>query len=501
MLNRLMRRVPAAVLASVLCLVPATSARAQLITPKTVPVFQGEQFGIYPSQWPGMGGVSIALPDTLGDMWSNPAKATRLRTGVLNVMPFSHRATAGGGRSLPVSFMQTGGRLAGGALFAMQEVERNDAPWNATIRERTASNAYYDGVLALRLDEHASIGASVSYADLRGVNGVSAMYAGNDRLLQRGSQFDARLGLVRDFTSGASLEMVGVVNRYRMEHEVSYPTFWRWGSPCTPAGPVQPGCELVQAPARTEINLDRTNTVGLHTVFLAPRTESGWRVGYLLTANRLSHPKIPNYEFQNIPRDPGHTDAFNVGVGFHRQDGSMTFGMDVILEPMWSDTWADAAGDTTNVNGVVIPQGDHTVDNHFRFTNARIKVGIAHEIPGPTPEASRLVFQAGLGLRSISYTLDQANHVTLQSRTQDESWIEWTPTLGVQLRGRVIDLGYSWSYTCGPSCPSIGDDGPLPNFNAPERDGGGVIAAPSGPLNFDGGSSSRHRITVTLRLQ
>ena len=55
-----------------------TSTQGQLITPKTVPIHQGEQFGIYPSQWPSMGGVSIALADTIGDPWGNPAKATRL---------------------------------------------------------------------------------------------------------------------------------------------------------------------------------------------------------------------------------------------------------------------------------------------------------------------------------------------------------------------------------------------------------------------------------------
>ena len=71
-----------------------------------------------------MGGVFIALVDTLGDPWSNPAKATRLTSGSLQVMPFTHHATAGGGRTLALSILQTGGSFAGGALFSMQEVER-----------------------------------------------------------------------------------------------------------------------------------------------------------------------------------------------------------------------------------------------------------------------------------------------------------------------------------------------------------------------------------------
>ena len=67
-----------------------TSLQGQLITPKTVPIHQGEQFGIYPSQWPSMGGVSIALVDTIGDPWGNPAKAMRLTSGSIQVMPFTH---------------------------------------------------------------------------------------------------------------------------------------------------------------------------------------------------------------------------------------------------------------------------------------------------------------------------------------------------------------------------------------------------------------------------
>src|SRR5687768_9245380 len=126
--------------AASLLLAVATSLPAQLITPKTVPIHQGEQFGIYPSQWPSMGGVSIALVDTIGDPWANPAKATRLTSGSLQVMPFTHHATAGGGRTLPVSILQTGGSYAGGALFSMQEVERRNAAWNAPLSERRASN-------------------------------------------------------------------------------------------------------------------------------------------------------------------------------------------------------------------------------------------------------------------------------------------------------------------------------------------------------------------------
>lgn len=56
--------------------VPKESS-AQIVTPKTLPVLQGGQFDMLPSDRAGMGGVSIALDDTLLDPFVNLAKATR----------------------------------------------------------------------------------------------------------------------------------------------------------------------------------------------------------------------------------------------------------------------------------------------------------------------------------------------------------------------------------------------------------------------------------------
>ncbi|HEV2671671.1 MAG TPA: hypothetical protein VGU74_11295, partial [Gemmatimonadales bacterium] len=46
------------------CISP--SAAAQLIPIKTIPIAQGDQFQLFPSDNLGMGGVSIALPDSIG---------------------------------------------------------------------------------------------------------------------------------------------------------------------------------------------------------------------------------------------------------------------------------------------------------------------------------------------------------------------------------------------------------------------------------------------------
>src|SRR5687767_1931626 len=56
---------------------------AQTITPRTVPVQMGQQFDIFPSDRAAMGRISIAIDDPLLDPFVNPAKAMRLKTGVL----------------------------------------------------------------------------------------------------------------------------------------------------------------------------------------------------------------------------------------------------------------------------------------------------------------------------------------------------------------------------------------------------------------------------------
>ena len=70
--------------------------------------------------------------------------------------------------------------------------------------------------------------------------------------------------------------------------------------------------------------------------FSRPITESGWRVGGTWTVNRKTHPKIPNYEIMNIPRDPGISWAYDFGVGIAKSSGPATFGIDVVVEPIWS---------------------------------------------------------------------------------------------------------------------------------------------------------------------
>src|SRR6059058_1563217 len=80
-------------------------ASAQLISIKTVPIAQGDQFEIFPSNNLGMGSVSIALPDTLLDPFLNPGKGARLGAARFFGAPTAYGISqgAGGGRTLPLA--------------------------------------------------------------------------------------------------------------------------------------------------------------------------------------------------------------------------------------------------------------------------------------------------------------------------------------------------------------------------------------------------------------
>src|SRR6202008_1566833 len=99
--------------------------------------------------------------------------------------------------------------------------------------------------------------------------------------------------------------------------------------------------------ARVTNNLDHTNVWGLQVAYTRPTSVPGLTLGGQLTANRMSHPKLPEYEFAQtivlpwlttVPWDPGHTNAFNVGLGLAKVDGASSFAVDLLLEPIWTHT-------------------------------------------------------------------------------------------------------------------------------------------------------------------
>src|SRR5256712_6754651 len=120
-----------AVRISILLLLALTRpAPAQLISIKTVPIAQGDQFAIFPSNNFGMGGVSIALADTLLDPFVNPAKGARLGAARFFSAPTIYGISqgAGGGRTLPLATIASSDVWFGGLALALQQVDASKPP-------------------------------------------------------------------------------------------------------------------------------------------------------------------------------------------------------------------------------------------------------------------------------------------------------------------------------------------------------------------------------------
>ncbi len=497
----------AAVLSALLC----GPAAAQLIPIKTVPVAEGDQFSFFPSTNLGMAGVSIALDDTLLDPFSNPAKASRLRgTHVFGSPSFySVSSNAGSGRTLPLGTFTRRGSSYAGLVLAIQEVSgaRQDdfgpitrgielqaspssfaappPPFPNTPRTRT--NQYAHALVGHVLpDAKLSFGASVLWSGLTAVDGVELLYAGSQDVRQFGQALDFRAGLVKELAGDQRLEAVVVHNRFAMTHDVTYLDFF-W----------DPALRAQLPTPRLEHNPDRTNTWGLHLQYQRPLADSGTRIGTIFTANRMSHPKIPNYEIMSIPRDPGYSSAFNLGVGLSQSEGPLTFGVDAIVEPIWSHTWADAESPTPTNGGGTIPAGGKTIENRFRFANALLRAGLSREFALDMPGSSATM-QAGVQLRSISYHLDQFSHVLGTGREQSEGWTEWTYTLGTSVRLPEIDIHYRLRVTSGTGRPGVANNGGFMSVDLAAASGRAFLLAPSGALTLDPVRVTTHQIAVSL---
>src|SRR6266566_2920092 len=394
-----------AVSLSVVLLAVAGTASAQSIPIQTVPLVPADQFDIFPSLTLAMGGVSIAVPDTLHDPFVNPAKGARLRAARFFSAPtfYSVSHDAGAGRTLPLGVFSTAGTWYGGLALALQQVDashpsspslnfpgpfdtvfRLAAPLPSGVPDLSTGSESHGNSLAFALigkelpGSGLSVGGSIGWAKLRALDGVDLLYPGTQQFLQ-----SSRLERNRDFSK-------------------------RWG---------------------VQVKYER------------PLAASEWRIGWLATFNRISQPNTPNSDVLNIPQDPGRATAYELGVGVSRAYGPSVFGMDVVYQPIWSTTWAEAQTSVVTVGGGTIPVGGRTVENGFHFSNALVRIGVSREVTlGPLTRTAAL--QLGLAVRSVHYNLAQQDHVEGVTRHLEESWLEWTPTWGLTFRFPELELRY-----------------------------------------------------------
>jgi hypothetical protein len=497
-----MKRVYAVVMVALACL-HTPPATAQTIPIRTVPVASGDQFLMLPSATMGMGGVHLALDDSLGDAWANPAKGVLIGESAFLGSPtfYSISRQGGAGRTFPVAGLFAGPDWFGGGALALQQIENEDTdrgffvaapridiccfaccgPVGTTLSERLGTNVYANAFLGRRLGPEWSIGLAASGGRLGMMDGVDLLYANAERIEQSGSVSDVRVGLYRSGVRDR-FSLLLLHNRVSMTHEVTTanwvfepPTLWG------------------RSQRLVEVNEDHTRTFGGHLAWDRSLRAPGWRVGAAATINYKDHPKIPNYSIQNIPRDPGTTWAYEAAVGFARTDERTKFALDFALQPIWSETWQEADAADVEASGRRLRVGDRSIDNDFFFTNVVVRSGLSHDVRG-------VDLQVGLQIRSYAYQLEQVDHVQSTYREQDESWIEWSPTFGVLFRVEALDVRYSGRITTGTGRPGVIPDRA---FAAPDALVGDAdfILAPEGPLTLRDARVTTHQLSVRIPIR
>ncbi|MDH3207266.1 MAG: hypothetical protein OEO79_11675 [Gemmatimonadota bacterium] len=464
----------------------------QIVPVRTVPVASGDQFLLLPSQSMAMGGLRVAVADSLADPWSNPAKGIFVQESAFLGSPtfYSISNNGGAGRSFPMAGVIAGSRWFGGVALALQQIE-NDSRDDVFLVEPTVGfweprrrlsdafnrNLYGSGFLGMRLGAGWSVGLGLSAAQLDAMDGVDLLYVDANRIDQRGSTQDVRLGLHLD-DDRDRLSLLLLHSRVSMTHDVTYEG-WIW-DPVTLTSVFE---------SRVERNEDKSRTWGAQLEWDRDLTAPGWRIGASATVNRKSHPKIPNYDIQNIPRDPGTTWAYEAAFGFARTEGPTTVGVDLVLQPIWSETWQEADAQDVADSGGSLGIGDRSIENAFFFTNVLLRTGVSHAV-------GKATLQAGLEARSYDYTLEQVNHVTREYREQDESWMEWTPTFGVVFRLASLDLRYAVRRTSGTGRP--GTEWSQQPFAVISQAEGDFIIAPQGPLTLQEASVLTQQLSVRI---
>lgn len=478
----------------------SAAGSAQMISMKTVPVATGDQFMIHPSQNLAMGGVSIAVDDPLLDPFVNPAKTARLPEAFLFGAPTFYDVTGhnGSAKTLPLGGVFRSERWFGGGTLALQELQGPDLlggvfggcpncfwPQNPTrLSDRSATNLYASGLFGADLGGGLSVGASAFLADLDMLEGVELLYVDSNDIRQNGAVANLRLGLLQDFDDGRSMEALLLFNRVDMRHDVTYTEWtqiddvtWDWRD-------------------RIEENLDISNTYGLHLGYRQDFA-SGFRVGGILTGNYKTHPKIPNYDLMRIPRDPGNSRAFNIGLGVGQTFGRAVFGVDLVYEPIWSDTWADTPTAIEASNGTTIPAGGKTVENVFEFDNAVLRTGVGRI-------GERVDLTLGLQVKAYRYDLDQTNNIEVTRRFQSESWQEWTGSLGLAVKFEEFHVRYTGRMLTGTGRPGVVQDDWW-GWGRPEVDfaAGGradIILAPQGALTLQEARVVTHQVSIAVPL-
>lgn len=486
----------------------ARAGSAQVIPIRTVPLPQGDQFLVYPSNNLGMGGVTIALADSLLDPFTNPAMGARLGQAWLFGSPaiYSTSQQTGNGATLPLAVLGRVQGWFGGMSLAVQQVDGSrqapqfiafDPPVNRgpfipqgpPADFGSHGNQYAFASLGKIVNGSGlSIGGSVQWSRLHALDGSDLLFPGRQAMSESGHGLDLRVGLLKDWPGNRSFEALVLHDRFRMSEDITYlDQFW------------DPALQQFVATPRIERALDRTITSGLQLAYQRPLAASGWRIGWLGNVNLVSQPRISENEIVTLPRDQGRATAADVGMGFSKIRGPATFAIDVLYEPIWSTTWGVAQTPTVTAIGDTLAAGERTVTNRFRFSNVVLRLGVNREVTLAQLEKT-VGLQVGLALRSVSYRLTQTDHVAVTQQTMRSSWVEWSPTWGLSLRFPEFELRYRGRVTNGMGRPGQNVNVPIGVIAQADVAPGNIIVVPDQTLHLMGVSTITHQVSLSLPL-
>ena len=468
-----------------LVVLSSTGASAQLIPVKTLPIAETEQFSFFPTA--GRVGISMTLADTLLDPFRNPASGGRIARSQYFGAPsfFTVSENAGGGTTFPMGAFARRGSTFVGLAAAFQEIENTSqqqflggggfSPFSSSVpavpfegeQPRSHHNNYAFALLGRSFGAGGgtSIAVSALWSGLESLDGVDGFYFNNAALKQDGGLADLRIGITHDLGGGQSVEAILLRNRFDMTHDVGFIDFvW------------DPSLRQAVPRARTELNGEKTDVWGLHLEYERPIIDSTWRAGVLATTNVIKQPRIPFYELTSGMGTHGEATALNLGVGVGRTAGLLSFGLDAIYEPIRSHTWSP-----------------DSLDNRFRFHNARFRGGISRDFKMMVP-GNLVRMHLNADYHWVNYWMDQRDEISSMDRTRRESWLERGRGGGVSFVTPSLQLHYQVQSRIGMGRPGVVSNDQIAVLD--------LSIAPWGPVpvqtTLGNVSVTRHQFSVSV---